>query len=77
MASLFLDIKTVVFRAQFLATLVMFFSIALMVLQNDITIRALLLIPVVLFYYLSKILFAKEQQERVSKIIEKVKAEQQ
>jgi Sec-independent protein secretion pathway component TatC len=76
MASLFLDIKAVVLRGQFLAALVMFLSIALMVMQNDITTRALLLVPVVLFYYLSKILFAREQQERVDRIIEKVKSGQ-
>ncbi len=77
MTSLFSDIKAVVFKAQFLAALAMFFSIALMVIQNDIAIRALLLLPVVFFYYLSKILFVKEQTERVDRIIEKVKARQE
>jgi hypothetical protein len=77
MASLFSDIKAVVLRAQFLATLAMFFSVALMAIQNDITIRAFLLLPVVLFYYLSKLLFAKEQEERVSKILAKIKAERE
>lgn len=77
MASLLSDIKTVVFRAQFLATLAMFLSITFMVIQSDITIRAFLLLPVILFYYLSKILFAKELQDKTDKIIEKVKAKQE
>jgi hypothetical protein len=77
MASLFSNMTSVVLRAQFLAALAMFFSIALMVVQNDIAIRAFLLVPVIFFYYLSKILFAKEQEERVGKIIQKVRAERE
>ena len=77
MASLFSDIKTVVLRAQFLATLAMFLSITLMVVQSDMTIRAFLLLPVILFYYLSKILFAKELQDKVDKLIEKTRARQE
>jgi hypothetical protein len=77
MASLFSDIKAVVFRAQFIATLAMFLSITLMVVQGDMTIRAFLLLPVILFYYLSKILFAKELQDKVDKLIEKAKARQE
>jgi hypothetical protein len=76
MASLLLDIKAIVMRGQFLATLAMFFSITLMVIQNDINIRAILLLPVIVFYYTSKILFAKAQQELADKIIKKARAEQ-
>jgi hypothetical protein len=77
MAFLLSDIKAVVLRAQFFAVLAMFVSITLMVIQNDFTIRALLLLPVIVFYYTSKLLFAKEQQDRFDKIIEKVKAGQE
>jgi energy-coupling factor transporter transmembrane protein EcfT len=77
MASLLSDIKAVVLRAQFLATLAMFLFITIMVIQNDITIRAFLLLPVVLSYYLSKLLFVREMQERTDKIIEKVRARQE
>jgi cell division protein FtsW (lipid II flippase) len=77
MASLFSNMTSVVLRAQFLAALAMFFCIALMVMQNDIAIRAFLLVPVIFFYYLSKILFAKEQEERVGKIIQKLRAERE
>jgi hypothetical protein len=77
MASMLSDIKAVILRAQFLATLAMFLTVALMVVQDSIAMRAFLLLPVVFFYYLSKILFAREQQERVDRIIAKIKAEQQ
>ncbi len=77
MASLLSSIMEVVLRAQFLSALAMFFSIALMVVQDDIAVRAFLLVPVIFFYYLSKVLFAKELQDKAGKIIEKVKAGQE
>jgi c-di-AMP phosphodiesterase-like protein len=77
MASIFSDIKAVVFRLQFLAVLCMFISVILMVVQDDIAIRVLLLFPVILFYYLSKLLFAKEQQDKFDEIIRKIKAQQE
>ncbi len=74
MASLISSIKEVVWRANFISALAMFFCLAMMVVQDDIAIRAFLLLPVIFFYYLSKILFAKEQQDRVDRIIENIKA---
>ena len=77
MPSLFSDIKAVVFRMQFLAVLCMFLSVVLMAVQDDLTIRVVLIFPVIFFYYLSKILFAKEQQEKFDEIIGKIKAGQE
>jgi len=67
-------IREVVLRSQFVATLAMFFFIALMVVQDDAGSRALLLLPVIVSYYVAKLLFSMEQKERVDRIIEKLKA---
>ncbi|MBD3210460.1 hypothetical protein GF318_03705 [Candidatus Micrarchaeota archaeon] len=60
-------------RLHFLAALAMFFFIALMVLEEDRFIRALMLLPVVLFYTLSKVMYSIDQKASTDRIVEKYK----
>lgn len=69
MASLLSNIKEVVLRGQFLATLAMFLFIGLMVVENDAGKRAMLLLPVIISFYAAKMLFTLEQTARVDDII--------
>ena len=56
-------LKTIA-KFNFLATLAMFFFVAMMVVEESMEIRAYLLLPVVLFWYLSKMLFTIDQLEK-------------
>jgi len=51
-------------RADFIVGLVMFAFLALMVASNDFTVRGLLLVPVVLLYTISKLLYSIDQNKR-------------
>jgi len=62
-----------IFPFHFLATLAMFLFIALMVIENDQTARALLLLPVVASWFASKLLFSMDQAEKVKDIIQRNK----
>jgi len=60
-------------RPDFIVSLAMFVFIALMVVSNDITLRALLLVPVVLLFTVSKLLYTMDQSKRVDDVIERYK----
>jgi hypothetical protein len=77
MASLLSNIKAVVLKGHFLATLAMFLFIGLMVVENDMAKRGLLLLPVIVCFYAAKLLFTLEQAERVDDIIARYKAVQE
>jgi hypothetical protein len=56
-------------KLHFLATLAMFFFIAMMVVEDEMAVRALLLIPVVLVFVLQKIMYSIDQQVSTEKIV--------
>ena len=60
-------------KLHFLASLAMFFFIVLMVVNDDIGIRAILLVPVVFFYALSKVMYSIDQKVSTDEIIKKYK----
>jgi hypothetical protein len=55
------------------AGLAMFLFVAMMVVEKDINIRALLLLPIVVCYMLSKVLFSMDQANMVKDIVERQK----
>ncbi len=63
-------IKRLLGKMYFVATLATFFFIALIVIQNDLAIRALLLLPVVVCYFLAWALYSMNQADMVHDIIE-------
>ncbi len=73
MASSFSVLKQLVMKMHFIVGLLMFVFIALMVVENDITVRALLLVPVVICYSLSKILFSMDQAAMVEDMVSRKK----
>ena len=73
MSSLLSAIKALVLKLHFIAGLAMFIFIALMVVENDMTKRALLLLPVVLFYVLSRVLQAADQSAMAGEMMERYK----
>jgi Sec-independent protein secretion pathway component TatC len=73
MSSILSIVKTSVTKLHFIAGLVMFLFIAFIVVENDMAKRALLLLPVVIFYSLSKVLFSMDQAEMVKDILERQK----
>ena len=60
-------------KAHFLASLAMFFFIVLIVVNEDIAIRAFLLVPVVFLYALSKVMYSIDQKASTDEIIKKYK----
>ena len=60
-------------KLHFVAALGMFLFIALMVISDDIETRALLLLPVVLLYGLSKIMYAIDLKTSTDKIVKHYK----
>ena len=66
-------LKTLVPKLHFIAALGMFLFIAFMVVENDETARVFLLLPIVICYALSKILFAMDQANMVKDIVERQK----
>lgn len=68
-----LMLKTLVPKLHFIAALGMFLFIAFMVVENDETARVFLLLPIVICYALSKILFAMDQANMVQDIVERQK----
>ena len=73
MPSVLSILKTLLGKLNIIAALAMFFFIALMVVENDMAARAFLLIPVVILYFLSKILFSIDQANMVQDILERQK----
>lgn len=73
MSSLLSTLKAFVLKLHFIAGLVMFLFVALMVVENDMTKRVLLLLPVVLFYALSRILQAMDQSAMTQEMMERYK----
>ncbi|MBI5227194.1 hypothetical protein HY988_01280 [Candidatus Micrarchaeota archaeon] len=66
-------IKSLITKMHFIVALAMFFFIALMVINDDLTQRALLLVPVVICYLISKILFAMDQADMTKNMMERYK----
>jgi Sec-independent protein secretion pathway component TatC len=60
-------------KLHFVAALGMFLFIALMVVSDDLHTRAFLLIPVVLLYGLSKIMYAIDQKTSTDRIVKHYK----
>jgi len=73
MSSFLSTLKALVLKLHFIAGLAMFLFVALMVVENDMTKRALLLLPVVLFYALSRILQAMDQSAMTQEMLERCK----
>lgn len=76
MTSLLFTIKTLVLKLHFIAGLVMFFFVALMVVESDMTKRAFLLLPVVLFYSLSRVLQAIDQSAMAQEMLARCKSKE-
>lgn len=51
-------------KFNFLATLAMFFFVAMMVVEQSMEIRAFLLLPIVFFWYVAKILYTLDRLEK-------------
>jgi Sec-independent protein secretion pathway component TatC len=60
-------------KLHFVAALGMFLFIALIVVSDDISTRVLLLLPVVLLYSLSKIMYAIDQKTSTDRIVKHYK----
>jgi hypothetical protein len=60
-------------KLHLLATLAMFFFIAMMVVEGEMRIRALLLIPVVLLFMLTKVMYSIDQKVSTDKIVKHYK----
>lgn len=71
--SLFVSLAEYLSKLHFLFSLAMFFFIAIMVVSDDLTTRALLLLPVVLLFSLSKIMYSIDQKTSTDAIIKKYK----
>jgi hypothetical protein len=56
-----------------IAGLAMFFFVAVMVIENDVAARTMLLLPIVVCFMLSKVLFAMDQANMVKDIVERQK----
>lgn len=61
------------YKFHFIFALLMFFFIALLVVSPSITVRALLLLPIVLCYGASHVLFACDQAEMLEGMMERYK----
>jgi hypothetical protein len=66
-------LKKLVPKLHFIAALGMFLFIAFMVVENDQTARVFLLVPIVICYMVSKVLFAMDQANMVQDIVERQK----
>ncbi len=73
MSALISTLKSLITKMHFIAALVMFFFIALIVVTDDLAQRAFLLAPVAICYLASKILFAIDQAELTKQMMEKYK----
>ena len=62
-------------KFHFLAALAMFAFIAMMVVENDVAKRALLLVPIVICFTLSRILFSMDQANMVEDIVARRRGE--
>jgi Sec-independent protein secretion pathway component TatC len=71
--SLSLKIAEMLSKLHFMAALAMFFFIALMVVSDDMAVRALLLVPVVLLFALSKLMYSIDQKTSTDEIIKHYK----
>jgi Sec-independent protein secretion pathway component TatC len=60
-------------KLHFVAALGMFLFIALIVVSDDITTRVFLLLPVVLLYSVSKIMYAIDQKTSTDRIVKHYK----
>lgn len=60
-------------KLHFLASLAMFAFIAMMVVESDVGTRAMLLLPIVVCYAASRILFSMDQADMVKGILERNK----
>lgn len=60
-------------KLHFLAALGMFFFIAMMVVSDEISVRAFLLLPVVLLFILSKVMYSIDQKTSTERIIKHYK----
>jgi len=70
-------LKKMLFKLHFIAGLAMLFFVVLMVLEDDQTVRALLLVPVAVLYTASRILLSADNAATTSEIIERYKASKQ
>jgi hypothetical protein len=60
-------------KLHFGASLAMFFFIAMMVVEDEMAVRALLLVPVVLLFMLTKVMYSIDQQVSTEKIVKHYK----
>ena|GEM_PF-2429148 len=64
---------SVITKMHFVFGLVMFFFVALMVVEDDLARRAFLLLPIITLDILSKILFSLDQIDRLDSVLERYK----
>lgn len=66
-------LKTILGKFNFLASLAMFFFIALMVVEDGAAARAMLLLPVIICWFAAKVLYSMDQAEAVKDMMRRRK----
>jgi len=64
---------SVITKMHFVFGLVMFLFIAMMVIEDDMARRAMLLLPIIIFDIITKMLYSMDQIDRMDDILEKYK----
>lgn len=64
---------SVITKMHFIFALVMFFFVALMVVEDDLARRAFLLLPIIALDIISKVLFSLDQIDRLDTVLERYK----
>lgn len=64
---------SVITKMHFVFGLVMFLFIAMMVIEDDMARRAMLLLPIIIFDIITKMLYSMDQIDRMDDLVEKYK----